>query len=99
MISPEKLYADISPDKTQYSAASFLIGTVIAQYPCQIDYAYSHDDTEFKGTNDHAFIKVCRQHGIGQKFSRINRPSANQREDRGSHPCSDGHAAPRPDLL
>ena len=45
-----------------------LQGTVIAQYPYQIDYAYSDNGKEFKGTDDHAFVKACRQHGIGQKL-------------------------------
>jgi len=44
-----ELYVDIFPDKTQYSAASFLIGTVIAQYPYQVDCTYSDNGTEFKG--------------------------------------------------
>ncbi len=44
-----ELYADIFPDKTQHSAAGFLIDTVIAQCPYQIDYAYSDNGKEFKG--------------------------------------------------
>lgn len=37
----KELYADIFPNKTQYSAASFLIGTVITQCPYQFDRTYS----------------------------------------------------------
>ncbi|SDY29568.1 DDE-type integrase/transposase/recombinase [Nitrosomonas sp. Nm33] len=37
-----ELYAAILPDKTQK--------TVIAQCPCQIDYAYSDNGKEYKGT-------------------------------------------------
>lgn len=77
-----ELYADIFPDKTQHSAASFLINTVIAQCPYQIDCAYSDNGTEFKGTDGHAFGKACRQHGIGQKFTRINRPQTNGKAER-----------------
>jgi len=77
-----ELYAGIFPDKTQHSAASFLIGTVIAQCPYQIDCAYSDNGTEFKGTDDHAFGKACRQHNIGQKFTRINRPQTNGKAER-----------------
>ena len=77
-----ELYADIFPDKTQHSAASFLIGTVIAQCPYQIDCAYSDNGTEYKGTDDHAFGKACRQHGIGQMFTRINRPQTNGKAER-----------------
>ena len=64
------------------STASFLIDTVIAQCPYQIDCAYSDNGTEFKGTDSHAFVKACRQHGIGQKFTRINRPQTNGKAER-----------------
>lgn len=76
-----ELYADIFPDKTQYSVACFLIATV-AQCPYQIDCAYSDNSTEFKGTDDHALNKACRQHGIGQKFTRVNRPQTNGKAER-----------------
>ena len=72
-----ELYAEILPDKTQHSAACFVIDTVIAQCPYQIDYAYSDHGKEFKGTVDHAFVKACWQHGIGQKFTRTNCPQTN----------------------
>ena len=76
-----ELYADILPDKTQHSAACFLTSTV-AQCPYQIDYAYSDNGKEFKGTDSHAFVKACRQHGIGQKFTRVNRPQTNGKAER-----------------
>ncbi|MBX3618255.1 hypothetical protein [Nitrosomonas sp.] len=82
MISPENLYAEIFPDKTQHSAVSFLMATVIAQCPYQIDYAYSDNGKEYKGTDDHAFVKAYKQHGIGQKFTRINRPKTNGKAER-----------------
>lgn len=77
-----ELYAEIFPDKTQHSAASFLMATVIAQCPYQIDYAYSDNGKEYKGTDDHAFVKACKQHDIGQKFTRINRPQTNGKAER-----------------
>ena len=77
-----ELYADIFPDKTQHSAAGFLIDTVIAQCPYQIDYAYSDNGKEFKGTDNHAFSKACTQYSIGQKFTRINRPHTNGKAER-----------------
>lgn len=58
------LYADILPDKTQHSTASFLLSTA-AQCPYQIDYAYSDNGKEFKGTDDQSFVKACRHRGIG----------------------------------
>jgi hypothetical protein len=76
-----ELYAEILPDQTQHSAACFLIG-IVDQCPSQIDYAYSDNGKEFKGTDDHAFVKACRQHGIGQKFTRINRPQTNGKAER-----------------
>ena len=63
-----ELYAAILPDKTRNSAAWFLTETVIAQCPYQIDYAYSDNGKEYKGTDSHAFVKACKAHGIGQKF-------------------------------
>jgi transposase InsO family protein len=77
-----ELYAAIFPDKTQYNAAHFLIETVIAQCPYQIDYTYSDNGKEFKGTAGHAFVKACAQHDIGQKFTRINRPQTNGKAER-----------------
>ncbi len=77
-----ELYAEIFPDKTQHSAASFLMATVIAQCPYQIDYAYSDNGKEYKGTDHHAFVNACKQHGIGQKFTRINRPQTNGKAER-----------------
>ena len=56
--------------------------TLFAQCPCQIDYAYSDNGKEFKGTDGHALNKACRQHGIGQKFTRINRPQTNGKAER-----------------
>ncbi len=68
-----ELYAAILPDKIQNSATWFLIKTVIAQCPYQIDYAYSDNVKEYKGTDSHAFVKTCKAHGIGQKFTQANR--------------------------
>ncbi|MFZ1851100.1 MAG: hypothetical protein WAU15_02515 [Nitrosomonas sp.] len=35
-----------------------------------------------KGTSDHAFVRACRQHGIGQKFTRVNHPQTNGKTER-----------------
>jgi transposase InsO family protein len=77
-----ELYADILPDKTQDSAAQFLVGNVIAQCPYQIDYAYSDNGKEYKGADNHAFVKACKSHGIGQKFTKVNRPQTNGKAER-----------------
>ena len=34
------------------------------------------------GQLHHAFIKACRQHGIGQKFTRVNRSQTNGKAER-----------------
>ena len=47
-----------------------------------VDCTYSDNGMEFKGTSDHAFVIACRQHGIGQKFTRINRPQTNAKAER-----------------
>ena len=77
-----ELYADIMPDKTQDSAAHFLVNNVIAQCPYQIDYAYSDNGKEYKGTDSHAFVKACKVNGIGQKFTKVNRPQTNGKAER-----------------
>jgi transposase InsO family protein len=77
-----ELYADIMPDKTQDSAAAFLVDNVLAQCPYQVDYAYSDNGKEYKGTEHHSFVNACLQHGIGQKFTRIARPQTNGKAER-----------------
>jgi len=42
----------------------------------------SDNGKEFKETDGHALNKACRQHGIGQKFTRINRPQTNGKVER-----------------
>ena len=51
-----ELYAAILPDKTQNSAATFLV-QVIEECPYTIECAYSDNGTEYKGTPDHAFVR------------------------------------------
>ena len=77
-----ELYATIMPDKTQDSAAQFLTDNVLAQCPYQIDYAYSDNGKEYKGTANHAFAKACSQNNIGQKFTRVARPQTNGKAER-----------------
>lgn len=47
---------------------------------------YSDNGKEFKGTNALTFVKACRQYGIGQKFTRINRPQTNGKANESSVP-------------
>jgi len=77
-----ELYAAILPDKTQDSAAHFLIDTVIAQCPYTVECVYSDNGKEYKGTDSHAFVSACIQHGIAQKFTRVARPQTNGKAER-----------------
>ena len=77
-----ELYAAILPDKTQDSAAHFLTDTVLAQCPYQIEGVYSDNGTEYKGTEQHAFVLACKQHHLGQKFTRVARPQTNGKAER-----------------
>jgi transposase InsO family protein len=76
-----ELYAGIFPDKTQHSAELFL-RQVADECPYTIEYAYSDNGKEFKGIAHHAFVKACTALGIGQKFTRINRPQTNGKAER-----------------
>ena len=76
-----ELYAAIMPDKSQTAAAQFL-QQVINECPYTIECAYSDNGTEYKGTDQHAFVLTCKQHGIGQKFTRVKRPQTNGKAER-----------------
>ena len=54
----------------------------IDECPYTIEYAYSDNGKEYKGTDQHAFVKTCIEHGIGQKFTRCNRPQSNGKAER-----------------
>ena len=77
-----ELYAAILPDKTQDSAATFLQEHVITPCPYALDYLYSDNGKEFKGTAAHALVRVCIAHQIGQKFTRVSRPQTNGKAER-----------------
>lgn len=76
-----ELFAAIKPDRTQHSSASFL-EQVIDECPYELDYTYSDNGKEYRGTEQHEFVKLCKEHGIGQKFTRINRPQTNGKAER-----------------
>ena len=58
------LYADIFPDKTQYITELFL-RQVVDECPYTVEYAYSDNGKEFKGTSDHAFVAACNELNVG----------------------------------
>ena len=76
-----ELYAAILPDKTQNSAATFLV-QVIEERPYTIERAYSGNGTEYKGTPDHAFVTLCKTNSIDQKFTHVRRPQTNGKAER-----------------
>lgn len=76
-----ELYAGIFQDKTQYSSELFLL-QIADECPYTLEYAYSDNGKEFKGTDHHAFVKTCSELGIGQKFTRVNRPQTNGKAER-----------------
>jgi transposase InsO family protein len=76
-----ELYAAILPDKTQDSAATFL-EQVVEECPYTIECTYSDNGKEYKGTENHAFVALCRKHGIGQKFTKTKRPQTNGKAER-----------------
>jgi transposase InsO family protein len=76
-----ELYAGIFPDKTQSSAAAFL-GQMLEECPYTVECAYSDNGTEYKGTSAHAFVALCTEQGIGQKFTRVKRPQTNGKAER-----------------
>lgn len=76
-----ELYAAILPDRTQYSSTHFL-KQVVDECPHEIEYSYSDNGKEYRGTDNHEFVQICKAYGIGQKFTRINRPQTNGKVER-----------------
>lgn len=76
-----ELYAGIFPNKTQYSSEIFL-RQVVDECPYTVEYTYSDNGKEYKGTDSHAFVKACTDLGIGQKFTRVKRPQTNGKAER-----------------
>ena len=76
-----ELYADILPDKTQFSSSRFLSDT-LEQCPYTIECTYSDNGTEYKGTSSHQFVSTCYNKGISQKFTKVKRPQTNGKAER-----------------
>lgn len=77
-----ELYAAILPDKTQYSAKKFL-DQVIDECPYTIEQAYSDNGTEYKGNQEyHAFMKLCQENKIEQRFTKVKHPYTNGKAER-----------------
>ena len=76
-----ELFVSIAPDKTQYSAEKFL-KQVIVECPYTIEQAYSDNGLEYKGNNDHAFVKLCAENQIEQRFTKVKCPQTNGKAER-----------------
>lgn len=77
-----ELFAVILPDKTQYSGERFL-KQVIDECPYTIEQAYSDNGLEYRGNpENHAFMKLCRENGTEQRFTRVKTPRTNGKAER-----------------
>lgn len=77
-----ELYAAILPDKTQYSAKTFL-EQVLIECPYTIEQRYTDNGLEYKGRpGDHAFMKLCTENKIEQRFTKVKHPYTNGKAER-----------------
>ena len=77
-----ELYAAILPDKTQYSSAKFF-EQVINECPYEIEVWYTDNGTEYRGNPEkHAFMKLCSENNIEQRFTRVRTPRTNGKAER-----------------
>lgn len=77
-----ELYAAILPDQTQLSSANFL-KQVLDECPYTIEQWYSDNGKEYKGNiRKHEFMKLCREHHIDQRFTKVRTPKTNGKAER-----------------
>jgi len=77
-----ELFAGILSDKTQSSSAKFLT-QVIDECAYTIEQAYSDNGLEYRGKEQsHAFMKLCKLHGIEQRFTKVKHPQTNGKAER-----------------
>ena len=77
-----ELYAAILPDKTQYSSERFL-KQVLDECPYTIEQAYSDNGLEYRGhPKHHAFVKLCQENKIEQRFTKVKHPYTNGKAER-----------------
>lgn len=75
------LVADIYPDKTMWSASTFL-EMALVRLPFVIEKHYSDNGGEYKGTHDHAFVAACVRNHIQQGFTQPYHPWTNGKAER-----------------
>lgn len=77
-----ELYAAILPDKTQYSSERFL-KQVLIECPYTIEQYYTDNGLEYRGNPEHhAFVKLCRENKIEQRFTKVKCPQTNGKAER-----------------
>lgn len=77
-----ELYAAILPDKTQYSSEKFLKQALI-ECPYTIEQYYTDNGLEYRGNPEHhAFVKLCLENGIEQRFTKVKCPKTNGKAER-----------------
>lgn len=77
-----ELFVAILPDKTQYSSEKFL-KQVIDECAYSIEQAYSDNGLEYRGNPEHhAFVKLCRENNIEQRFTKVRCPKTNGKAER-----------------
>lgn len=77
-----ELYVSILPDKTQYSSQKFL-AQVLEECPYTIEQIYSDNGLEYKGNGEkHAFMKLCSENKIEQRFTKAKHPQTNGKAER-----------------
>jgi len=77
-----ELYATILTDKTQYSAERFL-KQVLDECPYTIVQFYTDNGVEYRGDPEHhAFMKLCQENKIEQRFTKVKCPKTNGKAER-----------------
>lgn len=77
-----ELFASILPDKTQYSSETFL-KQVLNECAYTIEQSYSDNGLEYKGDpENHAFMKLCTDNKIEQRFTKVKTPRTNGKAER-----------------
>lgn len=77
-----ELYAVIYPDKSSWSAASFL-RAVLRECPYTIERTLTDNGTEYKGRyGEHEFMRTAGEAGIKQSFTKVRTPQTNGKAER-----------------
>lgn len=76
-----ELRADIHPDKSQDSSSRFL-EDCNGSFEYRIEIAYSDNGKEYKGTEEHKFVKFCANNDIKRRYTKVARPQTNGKAER-----------------